>query len=198
VRPFYVSVFHHVSPISILLYPTMAPIPPPRKQGHSNPLGWERIESVGMKSCSEINLAFEKRSSGDDGFPAFPVPHRSPSASVFGDEFHREDYVVARLPSNIQSYLDDRGLEAYFVPPDGNCLFRALTFGPEWSKHDLARAATAAYCGGLKQSDNVLAMLLDDAHVEKIRKGTPKMDFVDYRWRMVGQRYWTTSVEGIC
>jgi hypothetical protein len=104
---------------------------------------------------------------------AIYVPNRSPSASVFGDEYHVEDSIVAPLPKSIEEYLDERGLEAYFVPADGNCLFRALTFGPGWSKHDLARAATAAYLNGLKQSENDLAGVLDDDHIEKIRKSAP-------------------------
>jgi hypothetical protein len=104
---------------------------------------------------------------------AIYVPYQSPSASVFGDEYRVEDSIVASLPKNVEEYLNERGLEAYFVPADGNCLFRALTFGPGWSKHDLARVATAAYLSGLKQGENDLAGMLDDDHIEDIRKSVP-------------------------
>ncbi len=107
--------------------------------------------------------------------PTFPgwfrIPHRSPTPSEFGTEYRQEEFYVPHMPEKIVDFLTERGLEAYFVPPDGNCLFRALTFGPNWSKHDLARAATAAYIEGLKQNGNDLASVLDDNHVEKIRKG---------------------------
>ena len=106
----------------------------------------------------------------------FNIPHRSPSPSEFGDEFGEEDYILSDLPGEIQRHLDEKGLEAFFVPPDGNCLFRALTFGPEWTKHELARVATSSYISGLKQSGNDLAIYFDDEQVEKIRQGFNEFD----------------------
>jgi hypothetical protein len=99
------------------------------------------------------------------------VPHRSPSPSDFGDEYHQEDGLIFALPKNIVDYLDGEDLEAYAVPADGNCLFRALTFGPEWSKHDLARACTGSYIYGLKQEKNVLSGCADYEQVNKIMTG---------------------------
>ena len=104
---------------------------------------------------------------------------------------------MPHLPEKIIDFLAERGLEAYFVPPDGNCLFRALTFGPDWSKHDLARAATAAYIEGLKQNGNDLANVLDDNHVEKIREGVPQLDVTDSRSCMGRSRHWTATTERI-
>lgn len=109
------------------------------------------------------------------------VPYSSPTPSEFGDDYHKQDCVVSDLPGNIVKYLDAHGLEAYFVPADGNCLFRALTFGPEWSKHDLARAATALYLDGLfkeknadRKNRNDITDLMDVAQIKKIAKGNSR------------------------
>jgi hypothetical protein len=129
-------------------------------------------------------------------FPGlFRIPNRSPTPSEFGSEYHQEDSYLPQLPGKIVDFLNERGLEAYFVPADGNCLFRALTFGPDWSKHDLARAATAAYIEGLKQNGNDLASILDDYHVEKIREGMHQIDLTDGRSCMGRSRCWTTTAE---
>ena len=132
-------------------------------------------------------------------FPGwFRIPHRSPTPSEFGTEYHQEDYCLPQLPEEIVDFLDERGLEAYFVPADGNCLFRALTFGPDWSKHDLARTATAAYIEGLKQNGNDLANVLDDNHVEKIRESMCQIDLTDRRPCMGRSRCWTAATERSC
>ena len=128
----------------------------------------------------------------------FRIPHRSPTPSEFGTEYHEEDSYLPSLPEKIVEFLDERGLEAYFVPADGNCLFRALTFGPEWSKHDLARAATAAYIEGLKQDGNDLASILDDTHVEKIREGMHQIDLTERRSCMGRSGCWTAATERSC
>lgn len=128
----------------------------------------------------------------------FRIPHRSPTSSEFGTEYHQEDCCLPQLPEEIVNFLDERGLEAYFVPADGNCLFRAITFGPDWSKHDLARAATAAYIEGLKQNGNDLANILDDNHVEKIREGMCQMDLTDRRSCMGRSGCWTAATERSC
>lgn len=101
----------------------------------------------------------------------FRVPYKSPSPSEFGYEFHGNGHNLRLLPEEVEEYLDEKGLEAYFVSPDGNCLFRALTYGPEWSKHDLARLAAAAYIFGLKQERNDLSQVFDDEQAEMIRIG---------------------------
>ena len=55
--------------------------------------------------------------------------------------------------------------------PGWNCLYRALTFGPQWSKHHAARLGTAAYMNGLTQKDNFLTMALDNEKIAGIREG---------------------------
>jgi hypothetical protein len=114
-----------------------------------------------------------KRSSHnvESGSRLICIPSRSPAKSEFGDEYRKDDYTWARLPQYVQDYLDERGLEAYYVAPDGNCLYRALTFGPQWSKHHAARLGTAAYMNGLSQKDNFLTMALDDEKIAGIREG---------------------------
>src|SRR2546423_11349262 len=92
-----------------------------------------------------------------------PVSLRSPTPSEFGAEFHDPDMTGVRvLTPEIYRYLDDRHLEAFAVPNDGNCLFRALTFGPQVSKHDLARKGDAGYLDALKQNSNPLDGLLTE------------------------------------
>ena len=99
------------------------------------------------------------------------VPYRSPSASVFGEDDGEEYGIVQEPPRNIQTYLGEHGWEVHYVLADGNCLWRALTYGPHFTKHDLARQADAAYLRGLKQKDNILSTLLSKEEVEEIGTG---------------------------
>lgn len=98
-----------------------------------------------------------------------PVSYRSPLPSDLGDNDGKE--WPRELPENILKYLDEHNWEAHYVVADGNCLYRALTYGPEWTKHDLARQGVAAHVGGLKQSNNVLGVLVEDHEVKEIAKG---------------------------
>jgi hypothetical protein len=105
------------------------------------------------------------------------VPDSSPAKSDFGDEYHKDEHEWNILPQNVQDTLDQRGLEAYYVAPDGNCLYRALTFGPQWSKHHAARLGTAAYMNGLMQEDNFLTVALDDEKIASVREGILSFGF---------------------
>lgn len=137
---------------------------------------------IGMPPVAK-NPAFKSKSKATDTAPnkdlneddyfltSVRVPNRSPARSEFGDEYRQEDVLAPFLPKHIQAYLRQNGLEAFLVPADGNCLYRALTFGPEWNRHRMARGATAGYLSGLKQDANILAMLLTDDQVEEIRQG---------------------------
>ena len=99
------------------------------------------------------------------------LPEIKTRLPISDKKYGEDELKVAKLPSHIQSYLDKLGLEAYYVPGDGNCLYRAVTFGPEWSPHQLARQMTAAYLNGIKQVGNDLACTVTDDQVEKIREG---------------------------
>jgi hypothetical protein len=96
---------------------------------------------------------------------------RSPAGSDFGEEYqHETDTWVGSLPPDVHDYLDRNGLEAHYVPADGNCLYRALTFGPQWSKHHAARLATAGYMSGLRQNGNGLANAVDEDGIAYLRR----------------------------
>jgi hypothetical protein len=114
-----------------------------------------------------------KRTSSNIGTDSgrIAVLESSPAHSDFGDEYHKKEDKLRPLPQDVHDMLDQRGLEAYYVAPDGNCLYRALTFGPQWSKHHAARLGTAAYMNGLAQNDNFLTMALDDKKIASVRKG---------------------------
>jgi|SRR5277367_1730740 hypothetical protein len=99
------------------------------------------------------------------------VPYRSPSPSEFGDNGDEKYGLVKELPENILKYLDDHDLEAHYVVADGNCLYRALTYGPEWTKHGLARMGETAYLRGVKQSDNFLAEAVSKGDINEIDTG---------------------------
>jgi hypothetical protein len=100
-----------------------------------------------------------------------PVSLRSPTPSEFGPEFHDPDMTrVSVLTPEIYQYLDNRGLEAFAVPNDGNCLYRALTFGPQVSKHDLARKGDAGYLTALQYHSNPLGYLSAE-ELDDIRRG---------------------------
>jgi hypothetical protein len=103
--------------------------------------------------------------------PGVFAPRRSPAGSDFGEGYHREDDTwVASLPPEVQDYLDRNGLEAHYVPADGNCLYRSLMFGPQWSKHHAARLATAGYMSGLRQNGNGLANAVDEEAIAYLRR----------------------------
>jgi hypothetical protein len=122
------------------------------------------------------------------------VPHRSPAASEFGDEYHEEGTLVVDLPKKIVDYLDARNFEAYYVAADGNCLYRALTFGPEWSKHDLARTLTGSYLEGvLKGAGNVLSWTANEDQIKSIRKGKSDSELTDGRQRMARRGPWSAA-----
>jgi len=108
-----------------------------------------------------------------------PVPYRSPSPSDLGDNDGEEWGVARELPENILKYLDDHNWEAHYVVADGNCLYRALTYGPEWTRHDLARQGVAAHVAGLKQSNNVLGEFVGDDEVKEIEKGLLIYDWTE-------------------
>jgi hypothetical protein len=102
---------------------------------------------------------------------AVPVAYRSPTPSDFGEETDRRPLYVDVLPPEVYQYLDDRNLDAYAVPTDGNCLYRALLHGPKGSKHDLVRQGTAGYLEALRENNNVLSYL-NDGQTEEIRTST--------------------------
>jgi hypothetical protein len=126
------------------------------------------------------------------------ISRRPRSVSAFDNGHKEREFVIPRLPPNIQSYLDKKELEAFFVPADGNCLYRAVTFGPEWSPHRLGRGITAAYLDALRQSGNDLAQVVDDAQVEQIRRGSMLEYLTNDRWTMGGYEYWAGSIKSIC
>ncbi len=116
--------------------------------------------------------ALSRRTWETDVRDVVPVSLRSPTPSEFGAEFHDPEMTGVRvLTPEIYRYLDDRHLEAFAVPNDGNCLFRALTFGPQISKHDLARKGDAGYLDALKQKSNPLDGLLAE-ELDEIRAGS--------------------------
>jgi hypothetical protein len=101
------------------------------------------------------------------------VQFHSPPPSQFGPEYVHEPVDVRELPSKIHRYLDTQNLEAFYVPPDGNCLYRAATFGPEWTKHDLSRLGLAGYLSG-PHPDNELRSFVTDEDIEEMsRRGSP-------------------------
>lgn len=99
------------------------------------------------------------------------VPLRSPTPSEFGDEYSQGTSKVELLPPEVYKFLDEKGLEAYAVPGDGNCLYRAATLGPGESKHALARLATATRLGALREDSNPLDFVTD-SQLNSIREGT--------------------------
>lgn len=99
------------------------------------------------------------------------IPYRSPTPSEFGEEFTRGSCQVSELPTEVYKFLDERGLDAFAVPTDGNCLYHAITHGPAGSKHDIARKGTAGYITALREDNNVLDYL-DDEQLDEMRTGT--------------------------
>lgn len=172
------------------MFQHMPPYPPTSRKLKESPLNPPKAP---QPKISEIQVVSpDSAAAGDDFFRScVRVPFRSPAQSEFGgDEYHAEDSLVPPLPKHVHAYLDQLGLEAYFVPADGNCLYRALTFGPRWDQHRLARAATAAYLRGLKQDKNDLASLITDDQIEEIRSGKWVIVlWLTIRWELVECRY---------
>jgi len=125
-----------------------------------------------------------------------PVSYRSPSPSDFGANDGKQ--WPRELPENILKYLDDHNWEAHYVVADGNCLYRALTYGPEWSKHDLARQGVVAHVAGLKQSNNYLGVLVKDNEVKEIAIGLLIYGWTKtfVRWGLGEYGNRTVAVEG--
>lgn len=139
------------------------------------------------------------RSGSSSPIVILDVPRRSPAASEFGDEYHEEHTLVLDLPKKIVDYLDARNLEAYYVAADGNCLYRALTFGPEWSKHDLARTLTGSYLEGVqKGAGNVLSWTANEDQIKSIRKGKSDSELTDGRQRMARRGPWGATAQRVC
>lgn len=99
------------------------------------------------------------------------VPYKSPSPSVFGNDDSEEYGFAAEPPENIRRYLDDHNWEVHYVVPDGNCLYRALTYGPESTRHGHARDSTGAILDGIKQPGNILGTMVTKDEIEEIRTG---------------------------
>ena len=99
------------------------------------------------------------------------IPGKSPTASEFGYE-QRKEWNIEILPNMIQDYMEENKLEAYFVKPDGNCLFRAVSFHPKFNKALLSRQGAAGYIEGGKQTENALFDMVTDDQLRKIQTRT--------------------------
>ena len=149
-------------------------------QRNGLPGGGGSGSSPGKSSLAPDSRKALSRRSGETGvgrWETIPVSLRSPTPSEFGAEFHDPEMrQIQVLPDEVYQYLDDRGLEAYGVASDGNCLYRALTFGPQVSKHDLARKGDAGYLTALQHGNNALDYL-NNQQLDEIRMGSDAQEF---------------------
>lgn len=101
------------------------------------------------------------------------IPGRSPTPSEFGSEFGADaieqtktHFLVGTLPYHIQEYMHKKSLEAYFVRTDGDCLFSAVTFDPEFKKKDLTRQGMAGFVEGIFHPNHDLSNLVSEGQLE--------------------------------
>jgi len=96
----------------------------------------------------------------------------SPSPSEFGQEFKSNEFGSCNpLPKHILQFLDKNELKPFYVAADGNCFYRAATFGPNFSKHDLLRVAVARALTGSSSRLNLLGETVSAEQVEDIATG---------------------------
>ena len=160
---------------------------PPRQNGHA-------VKSSAKTPKTKVKSSkgrSPKASGGADGQPDTPdanIPAAldSPGPSEFGEEYEQGFGTSASLPKHLIDFLERQELEAYYVPGDGNCFYRAVTFGPEFSKHDLLRLGLAADLGSLKTSRNVLGPALSWDQIQRISESMCRHECfltIDGEWR---------------
>jgi hypothetical protein len=126
-------------------------------------------------------LPGNRRGTRDPFRNSISVPYKSPTPSDFGEPQlgpHGNNVGATKLlPPDILEYLNNRELEAHLVCPDGNCLYRAITYGPKFPSHRVARLAAAGYIDGILDpgENSVLRPTKEDENW--IRKGQCPIDW---------------------
>jgi len=155
---------------------------PPDEQQTPAPQDAPTLNS-GTPSPNAAGGSDEQRATPDGLIPA---AYGSPTPSEFGEGFKQGSGTAAPLPKHIVDFLETQDLEAFYVPGDGNCFYRAATFGPRFSKHDVLRLAVAAHLGSAKMPGNVIGSLLDWNQIQKVSESMhPYKCFLisDGEWR---------------
>ena len=153
-------------------------------------------DTGGLVSETVVKDVQRKRSVPKAPHGHVAVPQQSPTRSVFEDNGEEWGYAL-ELPNDILKYLESRNWEAFYVPPDGNCLYRALTYGPEFTAHGGGRDSTGAYLSGMKQKDNVLAHTVTHEEIKEIQTGlvVNKCSKIYVRWVVEEYGNWTVAVK---
>jgi hypothetical protein len=134
------------------------------------------IEYVDSWLDNEAELYRIKRDQRPSPEAIVYIPDRSPTSSDFGT-VRRSNlrWEVRKLPTGILDYLEEEKLEAYFVRGDGNCLYHAVTFHPQFTKSLLARNAAAAMIDGTHQNSHILKQMVDGEQLQKIQTRTYRL-----------------------
>jgi len=135
-----------------------------------NELYLEKLEWM-QSDFEPVSIQVDLSHTGNNIPSYIEISGQSPTPSEFGDE-HRKEWNIEILPNMIQDYLEENKLEAYFVTPDGNCLFRAVSFHPKFNKALLSRQGAAGYIEGGKQTENALFDMVTDDQLRKIQTRT--------------------------
>ena len=131
----------------------------------ANKLYMERPE---QSQADFETVRFQESDTGSNILSYIQISGQSPTISEFGDE-HPNQWNIEILPDAIQNYLEENKLEAYFVKPDGNCLFHAVSFHPKFNKALLTRLGAAGYIEGGKQTENPLFDMVTHDQLRQIR-----------------------------
>ena len=119
-----------------------------------------------------VSKANPQRSGSGSADGPIWVSLTSPRPSEFGHEFKSKEFgSCSPLPKHILQFLDKNELKPFYVAADGNCFYRAATFGPNFSKHDLLRVAVARALTGSSSRLNLLGETVSAEQVEDIATG---------------------------
>jgi hypothetical protein len=153
--------------------PTASEGAPVSDDSEESPAENSEIQNVDSWLDTQVELYRIKRDQETQLEDLISIPDRSPTSSDFGTVGRSNLWWhVKQLPPGILDYLEEGKLEAYFVKTDGNCLYHAVTFHPEFTKGHLGRSAAAALIDGTHQDYHILRAMVDGEQLQKIQTRT--------------------------